>query len=532
MDGRPDHRAGRHGRAARHPQRRRAGARRRHRHSDQLRARGNAKPAADTGAGDMSGTLSEPRNRFVQVVNSTTLNGIDFVAVPTIDATTLYVHFLNGVTVQTANIAATITGGDTIPMIGVAPINNATDWSADAEGRPVLAIHAAQAGDFSNYTLTITGAPLDLMFSSTTFSFKVLCPRDFDCAPPPLYCPPDTTPIPAIDYMAKDFQSFQKALLDFSSQRYPAWQERAEADFGMMFMEALCATADELSYLQDRIAAEASLRTATQRRSLVSLARLVDYEPLPALSASTLIQFNVLTGPIAAGLVINAVAPDGTLVPFEIGTGLADAGSYMVSPLWNDGIQPYWFDDSQRCLPRGSASMYLHGHGFGFAAVPGLALLIQTDLPGESIRELVHIVSWQELNDPIYQEGGQPAPVTQITWATTEALQRDHDLTVTHLAGNLLPATQGRRRRQTFVTGSVPSSLAGGAMPAVARRGPNGTDAEPNIIFRLPLLQGRLAWLPPAGQAPDPSLNAPSAEILVTQTQPLTQPWTFVTSLL
>ena len=38
-----------------------------------------------------------------------------------------------------------------------------------------------------------------------------------------------------------------------------------------MFMEALSAVADELSYLQDRVAAESALLTATQRRSLVSL---------------------------------------------------------------------------------------------------------------------------------------------------------------------------------------------------------------------------------------------------------------------
>ena len=52
-----------------------------------------------------------------------------------------------------------------------------------------------------------------------------------------------------------------------------------------MFMELLAAVGDDLSYLQDRIAAEATLATATQRRSVVRHARLVDYEPRPATSA-------------------------------------------------------------------------------------------------------------------------------------------------------------------------------------------------------------------------------------------------------
>ena len=44
-------------------------------------------------------------------------------------------------------------------------------------------------------------------------------------------------------------------MLDFSALRYPQWQERSEADFGIMFLEALSAVADELSYTQDRVAA-------------------------------------------------------------------------------------------------------------------------------------------------------------------------------------------------------------------------------------------------------------------------------------
>ena len=48
--------------------------------------------------------------------------------------------------------------------------------------------------------------------------------------------------MPPIDYLAKDFLSFRQALLDFSALRYPQWQERSEADFGVMFLEALSAS--------------------------------------------------------------------------------------------------------------------------------------------------------------------------------------------------------------------------------------------------------------------------------------------------
>ncbi len=84
-----------------------------------------------------------------------------------------------------------------------------------------------------------------------------------------------------VDYLAKDFTSFLVALSNFSAARYPAWTERSEADFGVMLMEALSALADELSYLQDRAAAEATIGTATQRLSLGRAGRPVEYEPMP-----------------------------------------------------------------------------------------------------------------------------------------------------------------------------------------------------------------------------------------------------------
>ena len=138
-----------------------------------------------------------------------------------------------------------------------------------------------------------------------------------------------------IDYLAKDFLSFRKALLDFSALRYPEWQERSEADFGVMFLEALAGLADDLSYTQDRVAAEAALATATQRRSIVRLARLVDYEPRPATSASVLLQFNVTGTSIPAGLQVSGLNPSGEIIVFEVGRGLADHTNYLVNANWS-----------------------------------------------------------------------------------------------------------------------------------------------------------------------------------------------------
>jgi hypothetical protein len=463
--------------------------------------------------------MATPRDRTAAILASTTFNGIDFVTVDAVDPRTLYVHFMNAVSVADPALAASITGGDSVPIIPVAAIDGATDWGTDAEGRPLLTLHAAVDGDFSNYILTLTGSEaIDLIFSISQFSFKANCPDDFDCAPPPVICPPDETPVPPIDYLAKDFLSFRQALLDDAALRYPEWRERSEADFGVIFAEALSAVGDELSYLQDRVAAEAALETATQRRSLVSLARLVDYEPRPATSATTLLQLDV-SGPaaLAPGAQVFAPTPDGGRAPFEIGAGLNDQTTYAVSDVWNFGIQPYWFDDEEQCWPQGATDLWVQGHGYGFTT--GQALLIQTDLPGESLRQVVHLtVPGAETTDPLFG----PTPVTHISWGTDEALPRGLDLTKTQLGGNVVPATQGARVSETFAVGSPPAATPDARL-AIARWGPNADDDAPNWIFRYPLGQSPLAWLAAAG---DPSA-APTPEIILGQTLPTPRTWAF-----
>ena len=59
--------------------------------------------------------------------------------------------------------------------------------------------------------------------------------------------------------------------------------------------------------------------------------------------------------------------------------------------------------------------MWVQGHGFAFTA--GQALLIQTDLPGESLRQIVHLTEpGHEAVDPVFLTGGQPTPVTHVVW--------------------------------------------------------------------------------------------------------------------
>src|SRR6185437_10426377 len=333
--------------------------------------------------------------------------------------TQLEVHFLNAKPVAgTLTGPVTITGGETIPTVAVLPIAPA-DWGWD-DGHAVLTLRVAAPGDFSTYRLTIPSPVLDRFFAAVPFSFKAGCPSDLDCRPPAPLCPPPDGKAPPIDYLAKDFLSFRQALLDFSTLRYPAWQERSEADVGVMFLEALSALADDLSYTQDRIAAEASLDTATQRRSLVRHARMVDYEPRCATASRVMLQFDIDQGvnSITHGLAVTAAAPDGSPVVFETGEGLlqiltgatgkrlSSPPASIASPLWNAGaIKPYWFDDSERCLKAGATSMKVLGHGYNFQ--PKQLLLIETKAQTSAdppIRQIVQLIDDSGADKPAVED--------------------------------------------------------------------------------------------------------------------------------
>jgi hypothetical protein len=500
--------------------------------------------------------IVDSRDRRAALLASTSYNGIDFVEIADDAQTALRVHFFNEVPLAGTLVATptrpavTIEGGETIRTVAVDAIDDAHDWSVEGS-HLVLRLAVEAPGDFSRYALAIRSDRLDPYFARSQFSFKARCPSDLDCLQPPVECP-TTPPDPLqINYLAKDFLGFRQALLDFSAQRYPEWQERSEADFGVMFMEALCALGDDLSYTQDRVAAEATLVNATQRRSVARLAHLVDYWPRPAISARVLLQVEVddATTSIADGLVFSAVSPDGVVIPFETGPALAErtAAGARVRSAWNV-LRPYWFDDRDRCLRRGATEMYILGDGLGL--FPGQRILIETAPATDAdppIRQIVTLVEARGgLCDPLFEPppslGGQRDPpittcasslphgtaVTQLRWGTEDALAVDRDLTRTTLSGNLVAATQGRTQPVEQFT--IPGDVADPHLtPAVARTGPNDAPDAPSLEYQHTLQTAPLAWL-----ASDDPEEPPRPEIELEGVAPREEeaPWTFVPWLL
>lgn len=103
----------------------------------------------------------------------------------------------------------------------------------------------------------------------------------------------------AVAYRCGTHAQFKESMLAaLSSSAHPALgglATRDDDDFSIALLDAWATTADVLTFYQERIAQESFLRTATERRSLLELGRLIGYELRPGVAASTYLAFTMET---------------------------------------------------------------------------------------------------------------------------------------------------------------------------------------------------------------------------------------------
>src|SRR5712692_9718443 len=118
--------------------------------------------------------------------------------------------------------------------------------------------------------------------------------------PAPVYNRPGLTAIAYRVGTHSQFKDSMLARLSLFAQDYPALQAlqtRDDDDFSIALLDAWATVADVLTFYQERIANESYLRTATERLSLLELARLIGYELRPGVAASTYLSFTVEDAP-------------------------------------------------------------------------------------------------------------------------------------------------------------------------------------------------------------------------------------------
>ena len=452
----------------------------------------------------------------ILATSNTAVTGIDFIFVDPATELTLDVHFLRAPSALATPLSTTLTtpagvliycpaeGGAVMPVTAVS-------WPTP----DLLRVTVAQPGDFALYRMKLIDAQIDPYYNDVVFSFKAGCPSRLDCRPGPEECPPDGGTDYPIDYLARDFHSLKRALLDFATLRYPAWQDRLEADAGIMLAELMSAAGDEMAYHQDRIAREGYLETATQRRSLRRLTRLVDYQIHDGLGASAwvgIIVNGVLKGSIPAGTAIWALGNSTQRVDFEIGQGLAEefaavAVDYPVDAAIN-ALPPHIWDKNAICLPVGTTQFWLEGDQTAVLKPPKWVLLqtYPTNPAQPQRTQLVQLTAVTLVPDPVLGVN-----TTLMEWGQEQALNFEFDLTILKLHGNILPVTAGKTLTAYFITGGDFSALSGAQQQAflpfaglgptasidrtIERQGRDGT-----IAYRYTLPgsdQQNLVWLGP-----------------------------------
>jgi len=104
--------------------------------------------------------------------------------------------------------------------------------------------------------------------------------------------------LPQIAYRAGSHASFLESLTArLSSADYPALADhlttREESDATLALFDALASSLDVLTFYTERYANENYLRTATERMSVVEMARLIGYRPASGVAASTHLAFTL-----------------------------------------------------------------------------------------------------------------------------------------------------------------------------------------------------------------------------------------------
>ena len=497
--------------------------------------------------------ICDNATRRIQIEQDPAINGIDYVEVVTSpaadDQRVLQVFFIpkdpgnvvgqNNLTLlmqkfPTAPQEISIQGGVRVQNIQILSVTFVVDH---------VEVRVSEPGDFSDYTLIINDPAIDPFYSQVQFNFKAGCPSHFDCRPADI-CPPLIPTQPGIDYMAKDYASFRRALLDLIPTLKPSRTERHEADIGMVLLELLAYTGDQLSYYQDAVSNELYLGTARQRISVRRLARLIDYQMHDGASARTFIHLQLTaatTGFLPAGSevltrinvpVAGKLAPHGPVFSSAEADAARSAAGVIFETLTDvdlgdalNKISIYTWGNSQCCLPQGATSIYLLGDlaatagGPAWKLKPGNFLLFEevlgpvTGLAADANpahRQVVRLTAVESAQDALEIDphtGARPTLLTRVTWAADDALTFPLCLSaklvntsvvegISVARGNLVLADHGQTVAEWFPGDPVDPSVPG-IIP-----GPRA--------FRFRLQQGPLSFRIPFNASMGPSTTVTS----------------------
>jgi hypothetical protein len=224
----------------------------------------------------------------------------------------------------------------------------------------------------------------------------------------------------AIAYRSGTHGTILRRMLAALGSQLPQLDPTATDDPAIALLDAWATVADIVTFYQERIANEGFLRTATERRSVLELAREIGYELRPGVAAFSYLDFRMQV-PAAVGPAPGPAAPatavvsQGTKVlsvpaqgkvpqPFETGQDFtADAG---LNELTLRTRQP-------QTLSAGLTHLYLSGLTTGLRPGDPILVVEHADWPTRPSHWVFRV-----LNSVTPQQATAPdaAPATLVTW--------------------------------------------------------------------------------------------------------------------
>ncbi|MFI2372828.1 putative baseplate assembly protein [Streptomyces sp. NPDC018833] len=235
----------------------------------------------------MTSPVRDDEHRRAAVRNAG-LAGIETVTVDA-ERRTLTVSFFGTLPQRLDRHSFLIEGGRRVTGIRILRVGHHTEPESQRRSANRLVLTLDRPGDDSRYQLRALGWGFDRRYDRMEFTFRPAGLVRPDHAPAVDGHPPSPHPAPAIDYLAKDYASFRRLLLERLALTMPEWSERRAPDLGVTLVELLAHIGDRLSYQQDAVATEAYLDTARLRTSVRRHARLVDYPMHDGCAARTVV---------------------------------------------------------------------------------------------------------------------------------------------------------------------------------------------------------------------------------------------------
>ncbi|HEY4572806.1 MAG TPA: hypothetical protein VIJ26_02550, partial [Thermoanaerobaculia bacterium] len=214
---------------------------------------------------------------------------------------------------------------------------------------------------------------------------------------------PNRPGLSALSYRVGTHARFKGEMLAEVSTKpaLRALTTRADDDPAIALLDAWAVALDVLSFYQERIANEGFLRTATERRSLLELARTIGYELRPGVAASTWLAFTLDGSP---GSPREVAVPAGTRAQSlptksELPQSFETGEDLVARPEWN-ALKPRKL--KPQTFGQGSTSLFLAGVATQLR--PGDPLLFVSDRDHFNLRILNRV------------DADSEAAVTRVAW--------------------------------------------------------------------------------------------------------------------